>query len=105
TAESMCNRLMSQAYTEYRYGAFEFLYHFKRHPCPLRCARPRGQQYKIRLHHLYFIEPDLIISSDCNVFTALSKKLDDIVGKGVIVIDHIYHIIFLLRILRTEIFP
>src|SRR3990172_8777284 len=85
---SITNRLMSEADAEYRNLSCKCLYHIHRHPCFLRVAWPRRYYNLIGLETLYLLYRNFIITIDPHILAQLAKILNEVVGKGVVVVNH-----------------
>src|SRR3972149_12109779 len=85
---SITNRLVSEADAEYRNLSCKCLYHIHRHTCLLRVAWPRRYYNLIGLETLYLLYRNFIITIDPYILAQLAKILNEVVGKGVVVVNH-----------------
>ncbi len=90
-AVNLAQALVSQAYAQHRHFAGEMRDHRIADARFVRCAGPGRNADMIRLKRRDLFHAQLIIAFHHRVFPQLPKILDQVVGKGIVVIEDKYH--------------
>ena len=88
TAKRFADGLVAQAHAQYRLLAGEVLEHFHRNACLCRRFRAGRDADAVRVQRFDLLDRDFIVAVDPHVFAQLAEILHDVVGEGVIVVDH-----------------
>src|SRR6187551_1643963 len=86
-AEGLANRLVAQAHAEDGQAARQLLDHRKRHACFIRIAWARGEQHTGGPRLADLLDADAVVQTHVTLATQALDVLDQIVRKGVVVID------------------
>ena len=65
--------------------------HIDGDPRLLRRAGAGGEEDRLRVHGLDLLEGDLVVSVHGHLAAQLAQVLDQVVGEGIVVVDHQYH--------------
>ena len=94
TAKRLADGLMAQAYAQDRQLAGEIADGFKRDARFGRRARAWRNHDTLRIQGGNFGDGQFIVAHDLDLGTELAKVLHNVVGKGVVVINHQQHVGF-----------
>src|SRR3990172_5948512 len=86
--KSIADGLMAKTNTEDRNFSCKFLYNINRYASLLRVAWPRRYYNLIGLETLYLLYRNFIITIHPHILTQFTKRLNEVVGKGVVVVNH-----------------
>jgi hypothetical protein len=87
-AVSLADALMAQAHAQNGKLTAQFLYRFHRHSRLVRRARARRDDDVVRFQLFNFRHRNLVVAIDAHVFAQLAQILHEVVGEGIVVIDH-----------------
>src|SRR3979409_2690109 len=90
-AESLADRLMTEAHAQYRDLACKLAYGSQRDPRFSGSAGPRGNDDTCRFHRSDVRRPDLVVAKHLDVCAQLAQILHQIPGEGIVVVDHQDH--------------
>ena len=88
TAKCFADGLVAKADAQYRLLAGEVLEHFHRNARLGRRFRAGRDADAVRIQRLDLFDRDFVVAVDPYVFAQLAEILHDVVGEGVIVVDH-----------------
>jgi hypothetical protein len=91
-AEGLADALVSQAHPENRDSAREALDQRDRHPGLVGRARPGRDNYILGLELGDPVQRDLVIAVHRHLLPQLAQVLHQVVGEGVVVVDHQQHL-------------
>src|SRR6478672_1174868 len=84
-------RLVAETDTEYRQASREMLDHLDGDASFIGGARSRGDDDAVGLQRLDLLHRYLVVPVDPDIFAQLPEVLDEVVGKGIVIIDHQQH--------------
>src|SRR5258707_3072957 len=90
-AESLADRLMTEAHPQYRDPAGKFAHRRERDPRFGGSAGPGGNDHAFRSHHGDVRRRDLVVATHFDVGAELAQILHQIPGEGIVVVDHQNH--------------
>ena len=85
------NRLVPKTHSEDGDSAGKFFYKVDRYPGLPWSARPRRYDYRHRLHGFDFNDGNFIIAEHLDLGPEHGQVLNEVVSKGIIIIDDCYH--------------
>ncbi|MNH25994.1 hypothetical protein D3C79_860220 [compost metagenome] len=88
TTEGLANGLVAQAYAEDRQLAGKVLDGLQRHTGFSRGARAGGDDNALGVQGFDLGDGQFVIANDLDLCTQLAEVLHDVVGEGVVVVDH-----------------
>jgi len=92
-AEGLADTLMPQAHAENRDFARELFNRRHRHPCFIRRAGPGRDHDVIGFERIDAIKINLIVTVHLHLLPQLAKILHQVVGEGIVIVDHQKHVI------------
>src|SRR3989338_1740486 len=87
-AIGITDRLMSKTNAEERNFSCKFPYNLNRHARLFRVAWPRRYDNSLWFKLLYLLYRNLVITIDPHILTQLTKILNEVVSKGIVVVNH-----------------
>jgi len=94
-AESLPDGLMAKAHSQDGYTSGQLFNHFQTDPCFVGSFRPGRDDNRIGQFLLDFIHSRLIVSDHSHLGAQFSQILDQVVSKGIVVVDYEDHTVLL----------